>query len=209
MSNHLLLLREHYFQRNSSKPWDFVTQPLLPSLVLILCQFLWPVITSVAPYLTSWTPVDPSCPLLEDACQLDGFLCHVTAWWKLSVAPIFSTSNLNHSFLGFGSLPRSGPTPPVSSPYFPTHTISHLYCQALVMLSGYVLVEMSSLTLAFSKHIHLLPMKSFLVLLNLIFGSSEFIGVCDMYSAVLYSLFSFIWDLYVPLTTSKRICGIT
>lgn len=161
---------------------------LLPPLIRIFCQFWWPVITSIALYLASWTPVflvNPSYVLLKDSYQLPVATVTRFPWWKLFMAPISFHIKSKPLF------------PWLSKPFMiwphatcPVPSLIHLRIYNLlsllsVMLSRYVLVELSSLTLAFSKHIYSLPMKLSLMLLNLIFYSSEFIGICDMCNAML------------------------
>lgn len=72
-------------------------------------------------------------------------------------------------------------------------TVNHWSCS----------LEMSSLTLAFSKRIHILPMKAFLVLPNLIFYTSEFIGICDMCDATLYFILFYLRFLCAPHNFQK------
>lgn len=146
----------------------FVTQPFAstPNSDPLSISTAQPVITSMALYLASWTWVSPCQSIWHTAGRLTpaksrGFLDD-----SYPSLPFLSPSNLNHFFFGFQSLAWPGPTPHVQSCayYSPAHVTSYLYCQALVMLSGYVPVEISFLTLAFSKHSHLLAMEPSLVL---------------------------------------------
>ena len=77
--NHLSLSRDHCFQRHSFKTLASLWLSLwLPALILILCQFAWPIIISAAPYLTPCTVISPCQSILHTA----GWLTPVT--WLLS-----------------------------------------------------------------------------------------------------------------------------
>lgn len=162
---------------------------------ITLCRAFWSLISSCQSILHTAGRLMPLKWLLSHA-----FLDEHCPW-----SPFLSTSDPNHCFCGFLSLSWSGPTPPVQSQssHCPAYTESNLYCQSSVKDNWYILWVISSLILAFSKHIHLLLMKPSLVLLNLIFYYSEFIGICDMCSVMVH--FILLFEIYMcpPTLFSK------
>lgn len=151
--NYLPLWGDHYFQTFTQTLGSLRPTFSLPPLILIFCQFLWPLLTSIALCLASWlqaTPVHPLCTLLEDVCQLRGFF-HRIAWWKLS--HIKSKPLCPWLWKAFILWPHSTSL----SPLHPSTCNVWSPLPSIGQAVGYVLGKMSSLTLACSKHIQLLP----------------------------------------------------
>lgn len=155
------------------EPWDLCdsTSPFTSTPThLISCWFTQPTLTSLALYLASWTQASPCQPILYTTGRFmpikwllpHGFLDKICPW-----PPFLSTSNLNHSCLGFQSLPQSVSTLPLQSYSLPSPSCAVIFLPSVIshavwlFLCGNVLPD-----LAFSKHVHLGPMKLSLVLLS-------------------------------------------